>query len=261
MENASESLKKAASSFQRFDDIVRSERYFTATLLPAILFHDTLRGVRSFVELVDAKAKTECNRSGDRVSKAKAEYDDFKDVEVITEFHIARDLIFAGLRLEANVEPSEEGEPEERRDAPDLVITAGRELVVCEGKFFSVFNAQALNNQLRSQRCQLRHLFLHRQIRAYRHVAIVPPRRDLDALDLDADAVLTWNDIREFAEKLMGPDHYVTIRLREAVKRHKPVDNIPPIPPPRWNSAVRCNAGEVPGVGKQNPGWAHGRPH
>ena len=28
---------------RRFDDIVRSERYFTATLLPAILFHDVGR--------------------------------------------------------------------------------------------------------------------------------------------------------------------------------------------------------------------------
>jgi hypothetical protein len=97
MENSSE---KAASSFQRFDDIVRSERYFTATLLPAILFHDihdALRGVRSFVELVEKNATTECNRSGDRGSKGTTEYDfteyDFKDVEVITEFHIARPKI------------------------------------------------------------------------------------------------------------------------------------------------------------------------
>src|ERR1700720_3488448 len=109
MENSSGSLAKTASSFQRFDDIVRSERYFTATLLPAILFQDTLRGVRSFVELVDAKAKTECNRSGDRVLKAKAEYGDFKDVEVITEFHIARDLIFAGLRLRRGAEQNRAG--------------------------------------------------------------------------------------------------------------------------------------------------------
>ncbi len=41
----------------RFDDVVRSERYFTATLLPLLLFHDNLTGIRRFLELVDNKAR------------------------------------------------------------------------------------------------------------------------------------------------------------------------------------------------------------
>ena len=57
------------------------------------------------------------------------------------------------------------------------VITAGRELVVCEGKFFYSFNAGALTRQLLSQRHQVSHLLLNRlQIRAYRHLAIIPRR-------------------------------------------------------------------------------------
>ena len=55
----------------RFDDIVRSERYFTTTLLPAILFHhitDTLSGIRGFANLVDAKAKTERKHAGEPLS-------------------------------------------------------------------------------------------------------------------------------------------------------------------------------------------------
>ena len=205
----------------RFDDLIRSERYFTATLLPAVLFHKDLEGVKRFVELVEKNATTECNRSGERERKGETKYD-FQNVEVITEFHIARDLAFAGQQLEVSVGSSEEGNPE-RRDAPDVVIVAGRELVVCEGKFFSDFNAHDLNNQLRSQRRQVRHLFHNRpQIRAYRHVAILPERFD-EMTIIDADVVLTWDDIRELAEndKLMGPDHYVTVRLREAVKRYR----------------------------------------
>jgi hypothetical protein len=205
---------------RRFDDLVRSERYFTATLLPAVLFHNNLEGVQHFVELVDNEAKSERNSSGEPSEMGAPEYGNFRDVEVITEFHIARDLTFAGLRLEANVGPSEEGATE-RRDAPDVVIVAGRELVVCEGKFFSNFNAENLNKQLRSQRCQVHHLLLNRQqIRAYRHVAIVPERFD-EPTAIDADVVLTWDDIRELAEKLMGCDHYVTVRLREAAKRYE----------------------------------------
>lgn len=195
---------------QRFDYLVRTERYFTATLLPAVLFHNNLRGVQRFVELVEKNAKTERDRSGDLVRpKGTPNYGDFDDVEIITEFHIARDLDFAHLPLETNVAPGEESEPE-RRDAPDLVITAGQELVVCEGKFFDRFNPHALNKQLFSQRQQVRHLWLNRpQIRAYRQVAIVPEALD----DVDADAVLTWDHVCQLAEELMGSDHYVTARL------------------------------------------------
>jgi hypothetical protein len=161
--NSQESSEKSGD-FRRFDDLVRSERFFTATLLPAVLFHKDLQGVQRFLELIDQKATTECDRSGTRGSKGATKYGDLKDVEIITEFHIARDLNFAGLPLAANVawtaepaEPDEEGEPEQLA-APDVVIMAGEELVVCEGKFFSTFNAQVLNDQLRSQRSQVRHL-------------------------------------------------------------------------------------------------------
>jgi hypothetical protein len=218
-------MEKSPESFQRFDSLVRSERYFTATLLPAVLFHNDWTGFQCFTKLVDATVeattKTECNKLGERGSKGTPQYD-FQDVEVITEFHIARDLQFAHLPLAANVEPSEEDEPE-RRDAPDVVIRAGRELVVCEGKFFSEFNVTDLNNQLRSQRRQVRHLFCQRQqIRAYRHVAIVPfVPPPSPPIVIDADAVLTWVNIRDLAERVLGSNHYVTLRLRDAVERFK----------------------------------------
>ncbi len=174
MENSAERSDKERNL--RFDDLVRSERYFTATLLPAVLFHNNLEGVRRFIELVDKNARTEHAKSGEIIrEKDTPDYNDFKDVEVITEFHIARDLEFANLRLEANIRPTKDNE-REKRDAPDVAIVAHRELVVCEGKFFSDFNTKDLNEQLCSQRVQLRHLFGIREIRAYRHVAIVPER-------------------------------------------------------------------------------------
>ena len=234
----------------RFDDLVRSERYFTATLLPLLLFHNNLEGVQRFVDLIEEKAATECNRSGDRGRKGTTRYD-FQDVEVITEFHIARDLKFAGLPLDdtdcrggegasaeppreaRDVAPSEGGES--KKDAPDVVIIAGSELVVCEGKFFNGFNPTELNQQLCSQRCQVRHLFLNRpSIRAYRHVAIVP---FMPKTAIDADVVLTWADIRDLAKELMGA-HYVTDRLRKAVERYSEDDGPdgPYIPP--WDGKL-----------------------
>jgi hypothetical protein len=204
---------------KRFDDVVRSERFFTATLLPGILFHNNLQGVRHFVQLIDEKAKKEHNARGDQVAKGTRNYNNFDDVQIITEFHIARDLSYAGLRLSPAGVRAEEDD-KERRDAPDIVIIAGQELVICEGKFFSDFNSTTLKAQLLSQRRQIAHLFLNRQeMRAYRHVALLSEK--VDESEIEADAIVTWPDICGLAQELMGPDHYVTIRLREAVKRYR----------------------------------------
>jgi hypothetical protein len=52
----------------------------------------------------------------------------------------------------------------------------------------------------------------------------VPPERMDSTTAIDADVVLTWADIRDLAKKLMGPDHYVTVRLHEAVRRSEEGD-------------------------------------
>jgi hypothetical protein len=90
--------------------------------------------------------------------------------------------------------------------------------VVCEGKFFSAFGSVDLNEQLRSQRRQVHHLFSHRpQLRAYRHVAILP---SVPTWNVEVDVVLTWDDIRNLAEALLGSNHYVTLRLLNAVESY-----------------------------------------
>ena len=127
--------------------------YFTATLLPAIFFHDihdTLRGVRSFVELVEKEATTECNRYGDRGSKGTTGYD-FKDVEVITEFHIARDIKFAGLPLAANVAWTAEPPPAEPKPAHATLVTihAGHALDIAIASFRRKIAAMSSRGWLR----------------------------------------------------------------------------------------------------------------
>jgi hypothetical protein len=131
----------------------------------------------------------------------------FHDVEVLAEFHIWRDFTFANLLLQEDERA--------RRDAPDVVITAGQELVVCEGKFFSEFGSVDMNKQLRSQRLQVRHFVLPSAadtcLPPCGHPAV---RSDWD---IEADAVLTKDDIRNLVETLMGLDHYVTLRLQLGV--------------------------------------------
>ena len=211
----------------RLDALVRSERYFTATLLPAILFHDGLRGLGAFLELLGDRARrqdgcaTERDRSGNAVPRRQGHPAwRSETVEVITEFHIARDLAFAGeLETADTAASSGQASELEKRDAPALVIVLDDELVVCEGKFFDPCDRATLNRQLRSQRRQVRYLFTVRPgLRAYRHVAILPVEFNEPP---DCDAVLTWRDIADLAAKVLGPAHYVTGRLRAAVERYQ----------------------------------------
>jgi len=197
----------------RFDDCVRSERYFTATLLPLILFHDGFRGLRRLVELIEQRASTEHDGHGAVRAKRAPDYR-FDDVELITEFHIARDLShYGGVLAAADADAA----GPEKRDAPDLVIVLGRETIVIEAKFFVTFSLADLQQQMHSQRRQVRHLFAARpELRAWRHVALLPN----DLHGLECDGLILWDDIAALSREVLGPAHYVTRRLDAALARY-----------------------------------------
>lgn len=198
----------------RFDDCIRSERYFTATLLPYLLLHDGFSGLQAFVELLESRTASEHDGAGKKQPRITPQFD-FSDPELITEFHIARDLHhYGGSLASSSSEYLEEGP--EKRDAPDVVIVLGKEMIVVEGKFFVGFSVSDLQSQLRSQKRQVRHLFENRpSLRAWTHVALIPGV----VQDLDCDAVITWEDVADLSNSLLGPQHYVTQRLAKAVAR------------------------------------------
>jgi hypothetical protein len=114
---------------QRFDDIVRSERYFTATLLPAILLHARPCGLDDFLQLVSRKALRQPGPSTERDARGVAMPRGDRSptwspgaVELITEFHIARDLKLA-CRLATTDLSLDKERPRRKRvaEAPDGV--------------------------------------------------------------------------------------------------------------------------------------------
>jgi hypothetical protein len=225
-------LRNACRESRYLIEVRLSNRTITATLLPLVLFNDNFKGLRLFVQMVEEKAGTERYKDDKRHSKKAVHYH-FSDVELITEFHIKRDVEDALRRGslistgEALLPPEEEAAAHERRDAPDLVIVAGRELIVCEAKFFGRFSGTALNQQLKSQRRQVKYLFQARpELRAYRQVAIVPQTFDGN----ECDAVLTWEEIGDLSASVLGDKHYVTRRLKDAVARYKRKTGRPGVP-------------------------------
>src|SRR5207302_818820 len=122
--------------------------------------NQAMEGLRRFVELVDDRTQFERTGKGDVTSRAhkRTELPDQIDesfFEIISEFHIARDLFFAQL-------PTDDENPAARRDAPDLVLVLGDELIVVEAKFFSRWTVAGVVDQMTSQRRQIVHLFAAR---------------------------------------------------------------------------------------------------
>jgi hypothetical protein len=205
----------------RFDDCVRTERYFTATLLPLVLFHNEFSGLRGLVNLIEAGGDSEHDRDGKKCPRENPNCD-YSDPEIITEFHIARDIGYYRGDL---VPTDTDTDAPEKRDAPDMVIVLGNDLIVVEAKFFVRFTVSELQAQLKSQKRQVRHLFENRpSLRAWRQVALVPEPmldHDCDAETLDCDAVITWDDIADLSRSVLGAAHYVTYRLEKAVERYR----------------------------------------
>ena len=203
----------------RFDDIVRTERYFTATILPAILLHDEFAGLRRFLELVGQRAPRPRGATGVVLTTDIALPPVVAaTVEIVTEFFITRDLKAASKLPTPPSEPANALDPDgpTRLDAPDLVIVVGDQLVVCEGKFFGLCNPVTLNQQLRSQRRQIELLFKSRPtLKFYRHIAILPFA--FSQGKLECDTTFTWAEMRDLAREILGPSHYLTRRLVAAV--------------------------------------------
>lgn len=187
---------------ERFDDIIRTEKYFTATLLPLLLFHNNMEGLRKFCALLD----------GVQPEQSQYKYNDFEDYQILSEFHIARDLQHAGLIDSISFNK------DEHRDAPDLVIIAVKEIIAIEAKFFGRFNLKSLSNQISSQKKQIEKLLPYLNAKNHRHVAVIPEK--MDGL-LDVNAIFTWKEMADLSASVMGVDAYVTKRLQRAVERYR----------------------------------------
>lgn len=133
-------------------------------------------------------------------------------VQIVTEFHIARDLRFA------KVLPGNATERDGTEDAPDVIIVLEDTAIVIEAKFFHVAGAQekAITEQFRSQRRQVRHLNnIRPAINSYFHVALLP--RFYTSIE-GCDGIVEWRDIAALCKEVLGEDSYVTQRLSHAVE-------------------------------------------
>lgn len=169
-----------------------------------------------------ATGKNARNLHGDQITFDVGTWPDACDIQLLTELHVARDIVFATtsgvITAVAEGSGSQAGDPDAVRDAPDIVILLGTHLIVIEAKFFGSPKAATLNRQLASQERAIKGLFRVRpSITSWQHLVLLP--RQVEGVK--SDGTLTWGQVASLSANVLGPDNYVSQRLARAVSYYE----------------------------------------
>ena len=188
-----------------FSRTARSERHFTALLLPHLLMSNNFAGSRALFKklgLYEGKAF------------------DPSDIEIVAELNPMRDVVGRSTNPNA-APPGEQGQV-----VPDLFVRIGDSALSIEAKFFTHPSAWAVAYQLRSQRKAIEMVLPHTKYeRCTFHylVLTVLPLDDLAEWDANTSR-MTWSEVIKVIETVINADSspdaaYALEELRDAVKR------------------------------------------
>jgi hypothetical protein len=131
----------------RLDEGNRTERFWTATVIPALLSKNSFQGVLLFLEVIahDGKVAFDTLPNRKRVSRTPAELCqgdwNYDNLQLTTELWFARDFLARDFSEHTEFA------------VPDIVLRLHKEyLIVVEAKFFQRVNEAALVKQLEAQR-------------------------------------------------------------------------------------------------------------
>jgi hypothetical protein len=226
-------------------DICRTERYYTATLLPYVLLHEEFAGLRAFLRLLEDKnIRARAIETG--AATALGSGGPFAHVELISEMDLVRDLHFYAPWL-AGMEEVRVQETDSLR--PDVVIVADRLLLVIEAKFFhDAVSPGTIRTQLLGQRRVIENVLLRfpgYSFDRYCHLFLSAARAPTADV-IECQGVLYWEDVRQLAQQVLGDDHYVTQRLTRATEMYKLVT----VPAARRNGQHGRNYRGILGLGE-----------
>ena len=188
-----------------FSGTARSERHFTALLLPHLLMSNNFAGARALFGKLDL---------------GSGQVLDTSDIEIVAELNPIRDLV--GQVTDANTpSPKKQG-----KGVPDLFLRIGSRALVIEAKFFTHPTASAVADQLSSQRDAILEVLPYTDYArcSFHYLALtVLPLDDLAEWHVDSSR-MTWSEVISVLESVVGTDSsadtaYALVALRDAVKR------------------------------------------
>lgn len=187
----------------RIDDLVRTERYFTALLIH-VLLSENLSGVDAFIDLL-------CER-GILTDRPPGNASDDPRSQVVAELAATRDLLKGGYEFDDPESPP--------RDVVDVVIVALGILIAVEAKFFSPTSLSKVKGQLKTQGAALEQFHTDPSFSVSRVCQVfLTADEGIRPDHVDGTPVLYWRDVAELAIKCKQT--YVADRLERALQRYK----------------------------------------
>ena len=190
-----------------FSGTARSERHFTALLLPHLLMSDDFAGARALFGKLRLGSGQEFDTS---------------DVEIVAELNPIRDVV---VRVTDANTPFRE---KQGQVVPDLFLRIGSSALVIEAKFFTHPSGSAVVDQLSSQRDAIAEVLPHTEYGkcSLHYLALtVLPLDDLAEWNADSSR-MTWCELISVLEPVVGADSsadiaYALETLKDAVKRSR----------------------------------------
>ncbi|GAB1350042.1 hypothetical protein MASR1M107_22570 [Ignavibacteriales bacterium] len=192
----------------RFDDITRVEKYFSATVLPNLLYHNNFEGLKFFLQLLNSKLILP--------SVEKIDVSDFEEkmqsIQLLTEVYLERDLSYYKIKIA----PESFRRKPSKTSIPDLLIIYNDWVILIEAKCFLSASSRSLYEQMQQQSYILdiiQNTILGTNLRTLQ-VCISPYNENLREF-----ISLSWQEVYNKFTELIPEGHYFLNRLKSAVDR------------------------------------------
>ncbi len=192
----------------RFDDITRTEKYFSATVLPNLLFYNNFAGLKSCLELINTKLQI---NSSDLI-----DLNDFESkidtIQLVTELYLERDLSFSKIPIPAELFSRKP----KHTSVPDIMVIYSDWAILFEAKFFMSYTPRDLYEQMLKQTYLLDII-----------TGMMPPGK-IKTLQVGINPYgenlrefisLSWREVLEKLNSVIPENHYFLRRLASAVER------------------------------------------
>ncbi|NIM92100.1 MAG: hypothetical protein GTO18_00075 [Anaerolineales bacterium] len=197
----------------RIDDLNRSERYFTATILPYFLAFNSFKHIDEFISALDGP---------NPLSE-----DELSSIELITEVDFVRDLRkWAEIQEESDLYEKYETILKDvgRLAVPDIAIKYGHTIIVIEGKFFQKKSASYYEEQVSLQKKLIELIYDEFPGYSIFHIFLTADT-SLNQIPGIHKVIYWQEEIMELANEITSqyPDHielgYFKERLEKAISR------------------------------------------
>lgn len=181
------------SNVVRIDENNRTEKYWTATVLPALLAINNFKGIEIFLKSISQNCNlvfinADKNNQTYEIKKILPENISYDNIQISTELWYARDFL----------------ENEKYSAVPDLIIIIENKfMIVVEAKFFMQVKQSAIEKQIDNQKTTIGYIRNNYSELLVHHCFIYGGFEKFENLK-NVNSIITWGKILEEFKKELG---------------------------------------------------------